>query len=259
VRMCSSTRIPPRWPISIPAIFASAVSGRTPIARITMSAGCTLPELARTSSEPSADCRNPATPSLSSSRTPCFAMYRSTRRAISGRAGHDLVELLDQRHFEPAVDQFSTISRPMNPRRPPPHAPVSSPSGIPCRYSFRIVPPHPGRATRVCSLRPARSSPRRSPEGRCRAAADGSAPPGRQHELVVVLGGHLAGRVVLEVHGFLPGRDADHLAARPAIDGELPRNVCFRRHQEARLFFDRAPTWYGSRSSRTKHTVRVPP
>jgi len=74
VRICSSARIPPRWPISIPAIFASAVSGRTPIARITTSAGCILPEFVRTSSEPSADCRNPATPSLSSSRTLCFTM-----------------------------------------------------------------------------------------------------------------------------------------------------------------------------------------
>jgi len=39
VRICSSTRIPPRFPISIPAIVASAVSGRTPSARITRSAG----------------------------------------------------------------------------------------------------------------------------------------------------------------------------------------------------------------------------
>ena len=37
VRMCSSTRMPPHAPISSPADLASAVSGRTPMARITMS------------------------------------------------------------------------------------------------------------------------------------------------------------------------------------------------------------------------------
>ena len=87
VRICSSTRIPPRWPISSPAIFASAVSGRTPMARITMSAGCALPDFVRTSSEPLAVCLKPATASLSARRTPFFSRWRSTRRAHSGSSG----------------------------------------------------------------------------------------------------------------------------------------------------------------------------
>ena len=71
VRICSSTRIPPRSPISRPAVFASVVSGRTPSARITMSAGYVLPDLVSTSSVSLAACLNPATPSLSARRMPC--------------------------------------------------------------------------------------------------------------------------------------------------------------------------------------------
>ena len=71
-----------------------------------MSAGCTLPDFVRTSIEPLAVCLKPATASLSARRTPCFSRWRSTRRAHSGSSGsHDLIEHLDQRHFESAMDQ----------------------------------------------------------------------------------------------------------------------------------------------------------
>ena len=48
---------------------------------------------------------------------------------------------------------------------------------------------------------------------------DGGA--GRQHELVVGLGRHLAGRDVAQIDGLLVRRDPDGLATRSHVDGEL--------------------------------------
>jgi len=46
--------------------------------------------------------------------------------------------------------------------------------------------------------------------------------------------------MILQLHGFLLGRNPDHLAACPAIDRELRAKRLFRRHEEARLFFNHA-------------------
>jgi hypothetical protein len=64
--------------------------------------------------------------------------------------------------------------------------------------------------------------------------------PGRQHEFVVFLGRHLTGEVIFDFHGFLLGRDANHLTARPDVDRELIAKRLFCRHQQAGLLFDRA-------------------
>ena len=53
-----------------------------------------------------------------------------------------------------------------------------------------------------------------------------------------MFGGYLPGYMILEFHGFVCRRDPDHLTARAHIDGELFAKGLFRRHQEARLFFN---------------------
>ena len=47
--------------------------------------------------------------------------------------------------------------------------------------------------------------------------------------------------VVLQLHGLLLGRDADHLAPRPHVHVEEAFEHLFGRHQEARLLGDHAP------------------
>ena len=155
--------------------------------------------------------------------------------------GHDLVELLDQRHFETAMDQvFHHLEADES----------AADHHRALRFRHRLgsrVRIHSGPILRA-PVKPLAYAPgvrngshredsRKIDAGQRRTDRRR---PGRQHELVVFLGGDLAGRVVLEFHGFLFGRDADHLALRPAIDGELRAERLFRRHQEARLFFDRA-------------------
>ena len=84
--------------------------------------------------------------------------------------------------------------------------------------------------------------------------------PGRQHELVVGLGGHLAGGVVLQLHGLLLRRDGDRLAVRPAVDVEDRAEHLLGRHEEARLLLDHARRrGRAARSSRTRRTARAPP
>ena len=116
VRMCSSTRIPPRSPISRPAAFASVVSGRTPSARITTSAGYVLPDFVFTSSAPAASCVNPATPSPRATvHAVPLQVLLDEAGELAVERGEDLVEHLDERHLEPAWIRFSAVSRPMNP------------------------------------------------------------------------------------------------------------------------------------------------
>ena len=64
---------------------------------------------------------------------------------------------------------------------------------------------------------------------------------------------HLTGNVVLQVDGFLFGRDANHLATCPHIDRELIAERLFRRHQEARLFFNRPSDVVGQSAVRVGH------
>jgi len=150
-----------------------------------MSAGCLFPEPVRTSSEPSTDCRNPANAVIE--LEPDAVLYHvafDEARHFRIERGHDLIELLDQRHFETAMDQVSTISRPMNPRRPPPHASASSSFESRIRIHFGIIrrtPSSHSRMLRASGTVLTRDS-RKIDAGQRRADRRR---PGRQHEFVV--------------------------------------------------------------------------
>jgi hypothetical protein len=155
-------------------------------------------------------------------------------RHLRIQRGHDLVELLDQGHFQPAVDQvlhhfeadeaaadhhstprlgYRLVARVGVHPRPVGHIPVQPLAHVPgVRYG-----PHredPGEI----------DAGQRRADRRC---------PGRQHELVVLLRGYLPGRVILQFDGFLLGGDADHLAARSAVDRKLFAECLLCRHQKA--------------------------
>ncbi|KAF5028383.1 hypothetical protein DSECCO2_659640 [anaerobic digester metagenome] len=83
--MCWSTTMAPRSFKAMPAAPASPVSGRTPIAMMSMSAS-TLPRVSSMCSrQPSS--RMPLTPLPSSSRTPLLSMWWCTSAAMSGSMG----------------------------------------------------------------------------------------------------------------------------------------------------------------------------
>jgi len=93
----------PRWPISSPAPWPARFR-RTPRARITTSAGYSLPDSVRTFSDPFSPGSNPATPSLSAGAD--HGARGSLRDAsISGSIAPDLAAHLDQRHVEAAVNE----------------------------------------------------------------------------------------------------------------------------------------------------------
>ena len=229
VRMCSSTRMPPRWPISSPAAFASAVSGRTPIARITTSAGWAFPDAVRTSSEPSAACSNPATPSLSSSLHAVLDQVAlDEARHLRVERRHDLVQLLDERHLEPEVGEVLH------------HLQADEPAAdhhraLRLRHDLEPgVRVHPGPALRA-ALQPLADGPgvRDGPHGEDpgqvdagkRRADRGGA--GRQHQLVVGLGRDRAGGDVAQVHGLRPS--ARWRRPRSRVRTSTPntaRNIC---------------------------------
>ncbi len=78
-------------------------------------------------------------------------------------------------------------------------------------------------------------------------------PPRRSTKLVVLLGGHFTGHVILQVHRLLFRRDSNHLTARSHIDGKLVTKRLFRRHQETRFFFNRAPDMVGQPTVRVRN------
>ena len=64
--------------------------------------------------------------------------------------------------------------------------------------------------------------------------------PGRQHQLVVGLGAHLAGGDITQLDSLALRRDADGLAAGSHVDGELRAERVLVRHHEAGFLFDHA-------------------
>ncbi len=73
--------------------MASVVSGRTPIARITMSAGYVLPDFVCTSIAPPSNCLKPATPSLSASLDAMLLhVALDEARDLRVQRGQDVVE-----------------------------------------------------------------------------------------------------------------------------------------------------------------------
>ncbi len=78
VRIWSSTRIPPRSPMAMPAVFASPISGRTPMPITTMSAGMASPDSVSTSSDEPEACLIAVTCRSSMTLTPLRVTCRST-------------------------------------------------------------------------------------------------------------------------------------------------------------------------------------
>ena len=169
--------------------------------------------------------------------------------------GHDLVEHLDSVTSSPRWTRFSAISRPMN---PPPTTtarfgfvtvwnPVyESDSGSNLRAPVNPLADAPG-----VRHGPHREDPRKVDAGQRRTDRRR---PGRQHELVVFLGGHLAGGVVLA-----GPRSSSSARCRPprSASGNRSRTLrakhLFRRHQEARLFFNHAADMVGKPAVRVRN------
>ena len=209
-----------------------------------MSAGCVLPDFVRTSSEPSGGLLEAGhRVTQREADAVLFQVALDEAGAFRVERGHDLVEHLDQRHFEPAVDQvFRHLKADVSPAD--------------YHRALRLVQREsrgrmlPGQIARtpfdplpdVPRIRhgPHRKDPREIDSGQGRT--DRSR-PGREHELVVFLGGYLAGDVILEFHGFFLGRDADRLAVRPHIDRKLPRNVCSVATRRLDSFSITPPIW----------------
>ena len=111
MRLKSSTSIPPRSPIFSSAAFAKAVSGRTPIARITSAAGRTAPLDKVTVCASIVE-----TPSARCSSTPCSAISFETNVAISGSSGASTCGVASTSEvFIPRCIRFSAISTPIKP------------------------------------------------------------------------------------------------------------------------------------------------
>ena len=160
---------------------------------------------------------NPHTSTLSSRRRPFLPTRRSTSRAISRSIGaRTWWPLSEQCHLKPRWIRFSAISRPMKP-------PPTTTAGVRGQYRLESrVGIHAGGQRRV-PFDPLTdrldvwhgSQPKDSREIYAWQGWSDWRCTGGKHELIVFLGSHLAGDVVLEVHGFLFGRDADYLTTRP--------------------------------------------
>ena len=134
---------------------------------------------------------------------------------------HYLVELLDQRHFEAAVDEV------LHHLQPDESAPNHDRT---LRFRYRLEPRIRIQSgltvlsplqplTYVPGIRhgPHREDPREIYAGKWRPYRRST---WRKHKLVIGFRGDFTRKVILELHGFLFRRDADHLAVRSAIDGE---------------------------------------
>ncbi len=245
VRMCSSTRIPPRAPISRPAVFASVVSGLTPIARITTSAGYVLPDVVFTSSAPPSFCSKPVTLVAEGQRDAVpLHVLRGRGPRSRGRAGaRSCCSLWRTVTSKPAWTRFSAVSRPMN---PPPTTTArrrrAARTGSPSTGTSRRGNDGPApRSTPGSSLTsgtvltwkiPGRSIPgqRRMDRGRA----------GRQDELVVALRPDLAGLDVRRstVFFFRSIATASHFV-RTSIS-KIALNVLLVSDEEIRLLRDHA-------------------
>ena len=108
--------MPPREPIWRPAALASSVSGRTPMARMTRSAGKLAPLSATTIKRPSAPSSMRASPSPRWSCTPFAIRCSVSGTATSGSSGGMTCGSFSRTVTEsPRWIRFSTISKPINP------------------------------------------------------------------------------------------------------------------------------------------------
>ncbi len=205
VCMCSSTRMPPRSPISRPAAFASVVSGRTPIARITTSAGCVFPDAVFTSRAPPSSWRE-AGHAVVEDEADAVSLHVLLDEARDLRVQwvQDLVPLLDERHLEAEVDEVLR------------HLEADEAAADDHRARRGLdeldprVPEHPRQEARapfdpLADRLDVRNGPHvedpRQVDARERRTDRRR--PGREDELVVRLRRHLAGLDVLQVDGLL--------------------------------------------------------
>ena len=165
----------------------------------------------------------------------------------------DLVEHLDEGDVEAAMDE---VLRRLEADEPAPDD--DRPRLGPHRLEARVFV-HPGKEQRP-SLDPLADRPRvgHGPDledprqvdaGQWRTDGNG---PGRQHQLVVGLGGHVAGCDIAQLDGLLVRRDLDGLAARAHIDCEHRAKHRFAGHQEARLLFNHAADVVGQPAVRVR-------
>jgi hypothetical protein len=221
VRISASTAMPPRGPSASPAACASAVSGRTPMARITRSASMPRPDSVRTMRPPLAVGSNPDSPSPRWRVTPCASRCSRTGSAISASSGgitcgsfSRIVTCRSRRA------RFSAISRPM---KPPPTttARAGRRASIQCRMrSESGMVPHREDARQIDA------GQRRTHRRRAR----------REHQRIVGL--VAVGAVLVEgAHADRAARPVDrrHLMARLHADVEALLKEIGGRHQQAAL------------------------
>ena len=179
VRICSSTRIPPRSPISMPGhlrkrrLRTHAYGEDHDVRRMRLAgfredlegAARGLLEAGHRVIEREAD-------------AVLFQVALDKAGAFRIERGHDLIEHLDQRHFEPAMDQvFRHLEADVSAADH--HRTLRLVQRLESRGRAAPRSNHlnPVRSTPGSPSHPARSSPKRSPGDRCRAGADGSEPP----------------------------------------------------------------------------------
>ena len=165
-------------------------------------------------------------------------------RHFAVERGQHLIEHLDQRDVEAAMDEVL--------RRLEADEPAADHDGAglgPHRLEPRVAV-H-AREERRAFLDPLADRPRvgHGPDledagevdaGQRRAHRGRS---GRQHELVVGLGRHLAGRDIAQIDGLLFGRDRDRLAVRPHVDRELAAERVRSATSRLDSFSITPPTW----------------
>ena len=139
---------------------------------------------------------------------------------------HDLIEHLNNGHFQPAMDQvFRHLET--DESAADDHRAFRFRHGLKSRLRVirQIIPRNPRVYFPGIRDGPHREDPRKVNAGQGRTDRRRA---GREHQLVVFLGRYLAGYVVLELHGFIFRGNPDDFTVRPAIDRELFTERSFR-------------------------------
>ena len=175
-------------------------------------------------------------------------------RHLGVQRRQDLVAQLDERHVEAAMHQVLGRLQP-DEAAADDHRPGLGPHGLEAGVAV-----HPGQEHRTL-LDPLADRPGVGHGAHLEDAGQVDAGQwradrrraGRQHQLVVGLGGDLAGLDIAQVHGLLVRRNLDRLAVHPAIDLELVAEGGFGRHQQARFLLDHAAYVIGQPAVRVRH------
>ncbi len=240
VRMCSSTRMPPRSPTSRPAAFARVVSGRTPSARMTMWAVWAAPDSAVTMSGLiRTRCKRSHTVIGHDANTVPAQVVTDEAPEFDIKRRQDVTASLEDGDVEAPMDEVLGHLQADEPAADD-HSALGWSDGLETRVALHpsqeagaLLDPLPdGSGVRHrANLEDARQI---DPGQRW---ADGRRPR-REHQLVVGLRRRLAGGVIEQRHGVVLWRDGRDLAACPAVDGELLAEDALVRHQQMGLLLD---------------------